>query len=106
MKAVRYFGHKDVRIVHDLEKPTPTGDQVLVKIAGAGVCHSDLHIIDEGTIPPGNTFTLGHENAGYIEAVGPNKIHVEIEQFPMDQILEVYDRMRAGKLKGRAVLVP
>ncbi|GGH61230.1 propanol-preferring alcohol dehydrogenase [Filimonas zeae] len=72
MKAVRYFGHKDVRIVHDLEKPTPTGDQVLVKIAGAGVCHSDLHIIDEGTIPPGNTFTLGHENAGYIEAVGPN----------------------------------
>ncbi|MNU19218.1 alcohol dehydrogenase [compost metagenome] len=70
MKAVRYFGHKDVRVVNDLEKPTPTGDEVLLKIGGAGVCHSDLHIIDEGIIT-GIVFTLGHENAGWVEAVGP-----------------------------------
>lgn len=70
MKAVRFFGQKDVRVVNDMEKPTPTGDEVLLKIGGAGVCHSDLHIIDEGIIP-GLQFTLGHENAGWIEEMGP-----------------------------------
>lgn len=69
MKAVRFFGHKDVRVVNDLEKPIPKGDEVLLKIGGAGVCHSDLHIIDEGTVV-GTVFTLGHENAGWIEEVG------------------------------------
>ena len=71
MKAVRYYGKKDVRIVNNLEKPIPTGDQVLIKVAGAGVCHSDLHVIDDGIIPTG-PFTLGHENAGYVEEMGPN----------------------------------
>ncbi|WP_419870217.1 NAD(P)-dependent alcohol dehydrogenase [Chryseobacterium sp. CT-SW4] len=69
MKAVRYFGHKDVRVVNDMEIPKPTGEEVLLKIGGAGVCHSDLHVIDEGTIT-GTVFTLGHENAGWIEEVG------------------------------------
>ncbi len=68
MKAVRYLGVNDVKIVDDLVKPKPSGDQVLIKIAGAGVCHSDLHVIDHGTVP--GPFTLGHENAGYIEEVG------------------------------------
>ncbi|WP_292008183.1 NAD(P)-dependent alcohol dehydrogenase [Chryseobacterium sp.] len=71
MKAVRYFGHKDVRVVNDMEIPKPTGEEVLLKIGGAGVCHSDLHVIDEGTIT-GTVFTLGHENAGWIEEVGPD----------------------------------
>ncbi|WBV61445.1 NAD(P)-dependent alcohol dehydrogenase [Chryseobacterium camelliae] len=69
MKAVRFFGHKDVRVVNDMEKPSPKGEEVLLKIGGAGVCHSDLHIIDEGTVG-GTVFTLGHENAGWIEEVG------------------------------------
>ncbi|MBJ2126380.1 NAD(P)-dependent alcohol dehydrogenase [Flavobacterium sp. IB48] len=69
MKAVRYFGHKEVRVVNDLEKPVPKGDEVLLKIGGAGVCHSDLHIIDGG-IAGDAVFTLGHENAGWVEAVG------------------------------------
>lgn len=68
MKAVRYLGVNDVKIVNDLVKPKPSGDQVLIKIAGAGVCHSDLHVIDHGTVA--GPFTLGHENAGYIEEVG------------------------------------
>jgi propanol-preferring alcohol dehydrogenase len=42
---------------------------VLIKIGGAGVCHSDLHVMEEdlGFKPP---FTLGHENAGWIAALG------------------------------------
>ncbi|MFT3803543.1 MAG: NAD(P)-dependent alcohol dehydrogenase [Burkholderiaceae bacterium] len=69
MKAVKFMGTRDVQVFHDVEKPTPKGDEVLLKIAAAGVCHSDLHIID-GSIPVPPGFTLGHENAGWVEAVG------------------------------------
>ncbi len=44
-----------------------------------------------------------------MEVVGlarQRKIHIEIEQFKLDQANEVYDRMRSGKIKGRAVLIP
>jgi D-arabinose 1-dehydrogenase-like Zn-dependent alcohol dehydrogenase len=50
--------------------------QVLVKVGGAGACHSDLHPMD---IPAGELsftlpFTLGHENAGWVERMGPRAI--------------------------------
>ena len=53
-------------------QPEPGPGEVLVKVGAAGVCHSDLHIIDA----PANAgfpmpLTLGHENAGWVEAVGP-----------------------------------
>jgi propanol-preferring alcohol dehydrogenase len=42
---------------------------VLIKIGGAGVCHSDLHVMEEELgFKPG--FTLGHENAGWVAALG------------------------------------
>lgn len=53
-------------------QPEPGPGEVLVKVGAAGVCHSDLHIIDS---PEGSGFpiplTLGHENAGWVEALGP-----------------------------------
>ncbi|MBP6563818.1 MAG: NAD(P)-dependent alcohol dehydrogenase [Neisseriaceae bacterium] len=68
MKAVRLMGRNDVQIIKDLKMPVPTGDEVLIKIGGAGVCHSDLHVI-HGEAQRG-VFTLGHENAGWVEAMG------------------------------------
>lgn len=42
-----------------------------MRIAGAGFCHSDLHVIDgEIQILPKLPLTLGHENAGFVSAVG------------------------------------
>jgi alcohol dehydrogenase, propanol-preferring len=46
---------------------------VLVKVGGAGACHSDLHLMEA---PAGSKsitlpFTLGHENAGWVETTGP-----------------------------------
>ena len=64
------------------DTPTPTGTQVLVRIAHCGVCHSDVHIHD-GHFDLGGgkqldvragrelPFTLGHEIEGTVEAVGP-----------------------------------
>lgn len=93
MKAVRFFGKNDVRIVEDLDKPVPKGDQVLIKIAGAGVCHSDLHVIDDGIINTGG-FTLGHENAGYVEDLGP-----DVKGFKKGDAVLVYGPWGCGHCK-------
>ena len=70
MKAVRFYGINDVRI-EEIPRPVPKGGEVLIKVGGAGVCHSDLHIIKDGILGEiKEPFTLGHENAGWIEAVG------------------------------------
>ncbi len=52
--------------------PIPGPGEVLVRVAGAGVCHSDLHLLEcrPGALPYDVPFTLGHENAGWIEALG------------------------------------
>jgi NAD+-dependent secondary alcohol dehydrogenase Adh1 len=58
-----------------IERPEPEPDaprSVVVRIAGAGVCATDLHAIDGLMEPAGLTppVVLGHENAGYVDAVG------------------------------------
>jgi D-arabinose 1-dehydrogenase-like Zn-dependent alcohol dehydrogenase len=74
MKAARFVG-QPAPVVRDIDKPTvrdPT--DVIVRIAGAGVCRTDIHILD-GAAPlqpaPPPPFTLGHENTGWIDATGP-----------------------------------
>ncbi len=69
MKAVRFVETGHPAEVVDLPVPVPGPGQVLLKVAGAGVCHSDLHILDEDLGLKG-PFTLGHENAGWIAGLG------------------------------------
>ena len=79
MQAARlYKGEKRLRI-EDMPVPDPTGDQVLVRVAAAGVCHSDLHVLD-GVFDDFMRFpmTLGHEIAGRVEAMGPDAKNLEI----------------------------
>ncbi|MBI5503959.1 MAG: NAD(P)-dependent alcohol dehydrogenase [Deltaproteobacteria bacterium] len=61
----------------DLREPGP--GEVLVKVGGAGVCHSDLHVMEypDGALPYPLPFTFGHENAGWVERVGPGVRDVE-----------------------------
>lgn len=57
----------------DLSEPEPGPGQVVVKIGGAGACHSDLHVMREfqdGMAPWGPPFVIGHENAGWVHQVG------------------------------------
>ena len=69
MQAVRFVGVGKDAEIEDVAKPTPGAGQVLIKVGGAGVCHSDLHVMEEdlGFRPP---FTLGHENAGWVAELG------------------------------------
>lgn len=59
-------------MLEEIPTPTPGPGQVVVRVAGAGFCHSDLHVIDgEIQILPKMPMTLGHENAGIVAKVGP-----------------------------------
>lgn len=69
MYAVRIFGNGDVRVV-EVPRPEPKPGEVLIKIGAAGVCHSDLHLMDNAPPRLEVPFTLGHENAGWIEECG------------------------------------
>lgn len=55
----------------DVARPRPSGTEVLVRVAGCGVCHTDLHIVDGTQTRVELPLTLGHEVAGYVEAAGP-----------------------------------
>ncbi|MEV0317060.1 Zn-dependent alcohol dehydrogenase [Streptomyces sp. NPDC050658] len=74
MRGVVFDGRK-ADVVDDLEIRDPGPGEVLVAISAAGLCHSDLSVID-GTIPFPAPVVLGHEGAGVVEAVGPGVTHV------------------------------
>jgi Zn-dependent alcohol dehydrogenase len=67
MKGIVWTGELEVR--DDVAVRDPRQDEVLVRIANAGLCHSDVSVID-GTIPFPTPVVLGHEGAGVVEAVG------------------------------------
>ena len=73
MKAARLHAFGESLRIDSVEVPKVARDEVLLRIVGAGVCHTDLHI-REGKFPPiwPFPFALGHENAGIVEAIGPD----------------------------------
>ena len=55
--------------IEQVQVDAPGPREVLVRTAAAGVCHSDLHVL-EGSLPSPLPTVLGHEPAGVVEAVG------------------------------------
>jgi propanol-preferring alcohol dehydrogenase len=72
MQAVQLVRWQAGPELRDVEVPEPGPGEVLVKVAAAGLCHSDLHVMEwpEGTLPWSLPFTLGHENAGHVAQLG------------------------------------
>lgn len=69
MQALRYYGIHDVR-TEEIDIPECGEDEVLVKIAYAGICGSDLHIYNQGMFIQNIPETMGHEFDGIITTVG------------------------------------
>lgn len=67
--AVLFEAHKPFEIL-ELELDGPGPGEVLIKYVAAGLCHSDLHLLD-GDLPPRFPIVGGHEGSGIIEEVGP-----------------------------------
>ncbi|KND45732.1 MULTISPECIES: Zn-dependent alcohol dehydrogenase [Streptomyces] len=74
MRGVVFDG-KRAEVVDDLVVREPGPGEVLVAVSAAGLCHSDLSVVD-GTIPFPVPVVLGHEGAGVVEAVGAGVRHV------------------------------
>ena len=82
MKAVQLDYYGKTPVLRDVADPQIKGPlEVIVRIGGAGVCRTDLHIIEgqweqkSGVALP---YTIGHENAGWVEAVGDAVSHVGV----------------------------
>jgi NAD+-dependent secondary alcohol dehydrogenase Adh1 len=82
MKAIRVHSYGQPPQVDDVPEPEASGpDDVVVRIGGAGLCRTDIHIIDgwfADVIPAELPVVLGHENAGWVHAVGPAVEHLAV----------------------------
>lgn len=71
MRAVRLSRPHTALRLEEVPLPEPSATEVRVAVAGAGVCHTDLHIVDGVQRRVRLPLTLGHEVAGHVDAAGP-----------------------------------
>ena len=78
MRAVRFHGQGRPLAVEDVEPPWPGPGHVLVDVAAAGVCGTELHFLDGLLAPAQTPITLGHEVAGVVAEVGEGVTEVAV----------------------------
>ncbi len=82
MKAVRLHAYHQQPVVEEVPEPRVSGPlDVVVRIGGAGVCRTDLHIILgqwDAAMNPTLPYTIGHENAGWVHEVGSAVTNVAV----------------------------
>ena len=93
MRAVRLTEWESEPVLTEVPVPRPRGSEVLVEVGAAGLCRSDIHIMGSapGVYPYELPFTLGHETAGRVAALGPGASGVEVG----DRVV-VYSRWGCG----------
>jgi NAD+-dependent secondary alcohol dehydrogenase Adh1 len=82
VKAVRLHEFHKPPVVDEVPEPTIGGPlDVIVKIGGAGVCRTDLHIMEgqwDAAMHTPLPYILGHENAGWVHEIGPGVTNVAV----------------------------
>lgn len=82
MKAVRLHQYEVRPVVEEVPEPQVSHPfDVIVRIGGAGLCRTDLHIVEGQWAPKTNVslpYTLGHENAGWVHAIGSAVEHLRV----------------------------
>jgi alcohol dehydrogenase, propanol-preferring len=100
MQAIRLTAWERPAELVEIPMPEPGPGEVLVRVAGAGLCHSDLHLMHwrAGALPYDLPFTLGHEVAGTVAALGPGAEALE----PGEPVL-VYGPWGCGRCRACSV---
>jgi len=83
MKAIRVneLGGAEKLSLEEIDKPTPKADEVLIKVAAAGINYADTMMRAGNYLTkPDLPFTLGYEAAGTIEALGENVTNLSVGQ--------------------------
>lgn len=82
MRAVQVIGYHTKLQLTEVPDPQIAGPlDVVVRIGGAGVCRTDLHVLEgqwEAKTGVGLPYTIGHENAGWVHAVGDAVTNVAV----------------------------
>ena len=82
MRAVRVHEYHSEPRIDDIPEPTLQGPlDVIVKVGGAGVCRTDLHIVNGDwaqAMNPDLPYVIGHENAGWVHEVGEGVTNVAV----------------------------
>ena len=82
MKAAVFHAAHEPLTIEDIDRGEPRPQEVVVRTAASGVCHSDVHFHDGYYVMP-TPAVLGHEAAGFVEAVGS-----EVREFaPGDRVI-------------------
>ncbi|MBW3085913.1 alcohol dehydrogenase [Austwickia sp. TVS 96-490-7B] len=106
MAAARLNLTSHTLTVEEVPVPTPGPGEVLIQVKSAGVCLSDVHLV-EGVIRPqfldGDVVTLGHEVAGVIDACGPGIEAPDHLETGMRVLLQAGHRTPAGRILTRGV---
>ncbi|HEU4598563.1 MAG TPA: NAD(P)-dependent alcohol dehydrogenase [Solirubrobacterales bacterium] len=97
MKAYQLTAWQSQPEFREVPVPEPGPGQVLVKVGGAGACHSDLHLMEwpPGTLGFDTPFTLGHENAGWVEQLGAG-----VEGLEIGEAVSVYGPWGCGRCRA------
>jgi propanol-preferring alcohol dehydrogenase len=94
MLAVRLPALGEQPVLEDVPVPSPSGFEVLVRVAACGVCRTDLHIVQGSQTRVSPPVTLGHEIAGWVAAYGPA---LEADPpLPLDTAVAVYGGWGCG----------
>jgi propanol-preferring alcohol dehydrogenase len=94
MRALRLIDWKSEPELVEVREPVAGPGDAVIRIGGAGACHSDLHLMhdfDAGVLPWSPPFTLGHENAGWVKSLGDG-----VEGFRVGQPVAVYGPWGCG----------
>jgi propanol-preferring alcohol dehydrogenase len=98
MRALQLTAWKSRPEIREVPDPDPGPGQVVVRVAAAGACHSDLHLMHDfepGLLPFALPFTLGHENTGIVEAVGAG-----VDQLAPGEPVAVYGPWGCGRCRN------
>ncbi|KAI0649383.1 GroES-like protein [Trametes meyenii] len=85
MKAAVFHPGNNELVIQDVPIPTPGPKEVLLKIAAAGVCHSDTFVLSS-ILPDNRSYIFGHENVGYAVKLG-----LEVEGITEGKLYAIYD---------------
>lgn len=91
--------------ISELELDPPGPGEVLVRIEAAGLCHSDLSVVDGNRVRP-VPMLLGHEAAGIIEALGAGVEDVELGQRVVMTFLPRCGRCAGCRTEGKLPCLP
>ncbi len=97
MKAYQLTAWQSPPEMREVPMPEPGPGEVLIKVGGAGACHSDLHLMEwpEGTMDFDLPFTLGHENAGWVETLGAG-----VQGLEQGEAVSVYGPWGCGRCRA------